>query len=109
MDAFVANDNTVRLTGARTTRLDTGEDVYLDAGATVTFRVQSMSYVDVTGETWPVTMSYIAGSQGDFIGVLRDTVVLDAGLEYRFVGQVDNGVDQHGSWDIPLHARNRES
>lgn len=102
MLAYLGSDHVVRLTGASTTVMTTGETTYLNAGATVTFRVQTLEHVDVDGEAWPVQMTYIEGSDGDFIGVLRDTVDLDDQVEYRFLGTVENGLDQRGTWELPL-------
>ena len=102
MRAFIDNDHVVRFSGAKTTRLDTGEDVFLDAGAVVQFRIQTTDHVDVAGETWPQTMSYIAGSEGDFIGVLRRSVVIETDTTYLFIGTADYGVDSHAHWEDPL-------
>jgi hypothetical protein len=105
--AYIANDHVVRLTGARAISLATGLVTYLTAGATVNFRIQTSAYVDVAGETWPQTMTYIAASNGDFLGVLRNEVALVAGQLYRFIGTVQGGTDQSGIWDIPLQVRTR--
>ena len=93
----IATDHLIRLTGASTVSLETGERVYLDAGATVEFRLQTPDFIDVTGETWPQPMHYIANSAGDFLGVLRDTVALVPLQTYRLVTTIDNGVDQHAT------------
>jgi hypothetical protein len=108
MIAYVSNDNVVRLSGASAILVSTGATTFLTSGATVTFRLQTLDLVDVAGETWPVTMSYIAGSDGDFIGVLRESVSLTPDQEYYFVGVVDNGADQRGSWRLLLRAQRRE-
>ena len=107
MYAYVQNDNIVWLRGAQTTQLTTGAQVFLESAATVTFRVQTQTYEDVPGQLWPAQMTYVSGSQGDFIGVLRNEVLLEPATEYRFIATVDAGPDQHGTWDIPLHARQR--
>ena len=108
MIVYIGNDHIVRFSGATVTRLDTGEDVFLDGGATVTFRIQTEAHVDVTGETWPVALSYL-GSDGNFIGVLRNEVVLEPNDLYRFVGTADFGVDMRATWDIPVQALVRSS
>ena len=108
MIAYASNDNVVRLTGARAVSLATGVSTYLTGAASVTFRVQTETYVDVPGETWPLSMTYIAGSDGNFIGVLRNEVVLSVGAQYRFIGVVDAGNNQFGTWDIPLPVLRRD-
>jgi hypothetical protein len=107
MNAYVGSDNVIRLTNARAISLATGLATALTAGAAVTFRVQTEAYVDVPGETWPQTMTYIAGSTGDFLGVLRNEVALAAGATYRLIGTVTGGTDQYGTWDIPLRVLTR--
>jgi len=102
MLAYENNDHAVRLTGASALNLATGLASALTGTALVQFRVQDADYVDVVGETWPQTMMYIAGSLGDFIGVLRNEVVLQVGATYHFIATVDAGPDQYAEWDIPL-------
>lgn len=109
MNVYVGNDNVVRLTGARAVNLSDGASTFLDGTATVTFRLQTPDQVDVAGETWPVTMEYILGSDGDFLGILRDTLALTPGTLYTFVGTADHGVDQHGAWRIVVMATEREA
>lgn len=102
MIAYAGNDHAVTFSGAQTLSLTTGVRVYLTGAAVVTFRVQTVAGVDVAGASWPLTMTYISGSQGDFIGVLPDAVALVAGTAYRFVATVDAGANQYGTWTIPL-------
>jgi hypothetical protein len=109
LTAYIGNDNVVRLTGAQAIALTTGLATPLGAGAVITFRIQTLDGVDVPGETWPVAMGYLPGSDGDFIGVLRDTVTLDPWQEYLFVATADNGSDQHGTWSIRLMVAVRHS
>ena len=108
MNAYVGNDNVVRLTGAKAVLLSTGVSQFLGASATVQFRLQTRDGVDVAGDSWAQTMTYIVGSEGNFLGVLRDTVLLEPDEEYWFIGTVDAGMDQKGSWDpIPLRTYRR--
>ncbi len=103
------NDNVIRLRGAYTIDLATGLPVYLTASATVGVTVYRptlvagvLTDVALTVETWPVVMSYIAGNRGDFIGVLRDTLVLTPGETLKGVLTGDNGADQHFERDIEI-------
>lgn len=107
MEVFVGNDHAVYLRGAQAIDVTTGQSLPLGATAVVQFRIQTPAGVDVAGETWPVTMTYIAGSPGDFIGILRAEVMLTAGQQYRFLGTVDNGPDQAGRWNMPLTVHTR--
>lgn len=107
MIAYVDNDNVVRLDGATAVNLSTGLHTYLDGTATVRFTITDLSNVPVPGETWPVPMTYIAASQGNFIGVVRRTVQLVANQDYKFIGEVTFGLDQYGKWTQPLAATER--
>jgi hypothetical protein len=100
--ALMDSDNVVQLTGLATLNLQTGVRTYLDATATVTFRVQTPDHVDVPGYVWPETMQYVVGSQGTFLGVLRDTIPWDADQIYRLVATVDAGPEQRRVWDMRL-------
>ena len=102
MQAYVNSDNVVWLRGAQTTVLLTGEQTYLTASATVQFRVQTPDHVDLPGYVWPESMQYVAGSQGDFLGVLRDTIPWEADQMYRLVATVDAGNDQRRVWEMTL-------
>lgn len=102
MEAYVSSDNTLWLRGAQTTNLLTGERSFLNASASVTFRVQTADHVDLPDYTWPESMQYIADSPGDFLGVLRDDIPWSADQTYRLVAIVDAGNNQRRTWDMPL-------
>jgi hypothetical protein len=102
MYAYVQSDNAVWLRGAATINFLTGEHVFLDGVAIVTFRVQTADHVDLPGTIWPETMQYIDGSDGDFLGVLRDTLTWEPDQTYRLVATVEAGPDQKRTWDMPL-------
>lgn len=109
MIVYDANDHAVRFSNGRTISLTTGEVADVPADAVVQFRIQTAAYVDVGGETWPITMSHITGSHGNFIGVLRKEVEIESGVQYRFIGTVDAGDDQEAYVDIPLDVVGRRS
>jgi hypothetical protein len=105
MITYDANAGVLHYQEATTTSLATGLPVFLDAGATVTFRVQTTAHVDVSGQTWPVTMNCIA--PGYFIGVLDATVAIDPFGEYVVVCNVTFGGQALGHWEIPLEVLER--
>jgi hypothetical protein len=47
-------------------------------------------------------MDYLSGSQGDFIGVLRDTIPWTPEQTYHLIVEADAGPDQHRIWDIAV-------
>jgi hypothetical protein len=102
MYASVDSDNAVWLRGASTINLTTGERAFLAGFAIVTFRVQTADHIDVPGTIWPEDMHYIPDSQGDFLGVLSDTLTWEPDQTYRLIATVEAGPDQKRTWDMPL-------
>ena len=101
------NDNLVVARGVSTIDQN-GKTVFLTATAVVqlTLRVNGAL---VPGETWPMALTYIAGSSGDFQGNLKDTLTLPvAGLATAQL-IVDNGADQRGELLIDLNIQTRKS
>lgn len=96
---FQGNDNLLRGTGLYTISLDTGLPVYLDASVTAELTLLDSAGDEVGGETWPVPFTYIAGSQGDFLAILRDVLEVTPQEEITAHVTFDNGTDQLGSWD----------
>jgi hypothetical protein len=94
---FLENDHLIRARQLSTID-QTGTVVYLDSGATVTCTLTDSAGVALGGETWPLALAYVPGSQGLFQGVIRDTVVLPpAGSTVLATLTVDNGADQRGT------------
>jgi hypothetical protein len=105
MITYDANAGVLHYREATTISLATGLPVFLDAGATITFRVQTTAHVDVSGQTWPVTMACIV--PGYFIGVLDTAVDITPLGEYIVVCNVTFGGQALGHWEIPLEVLER--
>jgi len=65
-------------------------DVYVN-DADCTLRVLDASGAEVAGENWPITMSYVAGSNGDYQATIGHTVQLIEGQEYAAKIVADSG------------------
>jgi hypothetical protein len=50
--------------------------------ATVTARVLNSSNTEVAGQSWPVSLSYVGGSAGEYRAQLESTLAVDAGQTY---------------------------
>lgn len=95
-------DDRLLLTGLSTINLSTGAASYLSGSATVTATVlDHMTQVAVAGETFPITLTYITASNGDFHGVLRDTLTLAEGQRIDVRVTIDNGTDQRRTLVLP--------
>lgn len=102
------NDNLIRLTGAYTIDQDTDQPVYLTSDATIGVTlIDLLTDDDIAGETWPVSLSYVAGSQGDFVGVLRDGITVSPGQALIARVTIDNGADQYGQIDVDVQVVSR--
>lgn len=72
---WIGNDMELRLHGFKDS-----DDVYVN-DATVTATVKDSDGVDVPGAVG-IVLSYVSGSNGNYEGVLPDTVALVAGSKY---------------------------
>lgn len=89
--------------GLWTTSRTTLQSTYLDAGATVTYRVQDDTGADLAGETWPQTATYVPDSLGKFVVLLRDTIAFQPHVECTLVITAEYGADALGRFVERLH------
>ena len=98
---YRSNDNIVVVRGVSTIDQN-GKTVYLTATDVVQLSLRVNGAL-VHGETWPIALTYIAGSNGDFQANLKDTLTLPfaevVGEELIF----DNGADQRGALAISIN------
>lgn len=66
------NDTLLELTGLK----DEAADTFVN-DATVTARVKTQGGVDVAGQSWPLTLAYLAESDGIYQGVLEAALDVD--------------------------------
>jgi len=93
---YVDNTNTVTLDGLQ----NSITAAYIN-DATVTLTIEDSDGVEVTGETWPLTMSYVATSDGNY------RVAIDAVLEDSEKYSAIINVSSSGStakWTVPITA-----
>lgn len=102
--AYIDNDNVLSVTIS-----DSIGSTDL-SGATVTVTLEDTNGTDVTGETWPLALSYVSGTTSAlFRATLADTLTLAAATNYQAVIIADNGAGQRGKWTIPVDAQVRVS
>lgn len=94
---YVGNDNAVQVVG-----LADLDGVYVNA-ATVTARLQTAAGVDVAGQTWPLTLAYVAASDGLYRGILESALVLTEGAAYRLEISAVSG-SSVAAWHVPIRA-----
>ena len=100
-----ANDNLIELIGLQ----DLSDDAYIN-NATVTVTVKDKSSgQSIEGETWPLTLKYVSGSNGNYSVILRDT--LSVSLNQQLVAEItaNAGADRQGFWDEVVIVRRRRT
>jgi hypothetical protein len=99
---YLNNDTTVTVTGLKNTSLDT----YIN-NATATFTLKDSSGTTVAGMTFPLTMTYISASNGDYLATLQGALSLVE--ETQYVGEVtivSGNLD--AKWTIDFIAKKRK-
>lgn len=98
-------DDRLRVTGVATHDLVTGAVVYLDDTASVTATVvdrgTQLAVDGGTETTWPLALTYIPASQGDYHAPLRESLVVTAHQALEIVLVIDNGPDQKRTLVLP--------
>ncbi len=99
------NDNLIELD-----ELQDATDSSYENSATVTVTLyEADQTTEVTGETWPMTMGYVASSNGKYRGVLRDALSLNINRRYFAKVTADAGTDKKGVWWEPIRVVRRQS
>jgi len=98
---WIANDNLLRLRGLKNKKTGAYEN-----SAVVTARIVNSGGSDVVGQGWPVTLTYVANSNGDYDATLEDALVLTNLASYTAkVWAVSSGLQ--GYWAMPIVAKDR--
>jgi hypothetical protein len=94
MTAYVDNTNVLQIVGLRDTLT---ADFINDATVVVT--VKDADGDAVAGETWPMTMAYVTGSNGDYSVTLSTDLDIEARVAY--FAHIDATVDGNvASWQF---------
>lgn len=95
MAVFVANSNILDLTGLRSEV----EEAFI-TDATVTVTIKDADGEEVAGETWPLAMDYLSGSDGDYTAVISEDVAFVAKTNYYAHIDADGGDGRVGHWEF---------
>lgn len=90
---YINNDMVVMLLSLRNKA--TGKAVN---DATVTVTLTDASGVEVSGQSWPTSLAYVAGSKGDYQGIFTDSLAVKPKTEYTATFEAD-GDGYHGEWE----------
>lgn len=94
----INSDNLITLVG-----LTNGADSTFINSATVSATLKDSFGVNVTGQAWPLTLDYVASSNGNYQGTLQDVLALSAS-NYTALVVADSGAGLHREWTVPLTA-----
>jgi len=90
---YEGNDMTIELRGLE--HEVTGD--YID-NATVAVTLKDSDGAEVAGESWPLTMSYVADSNGKYRATLVDTLTLVDRARYTATITADAGAGMRAKW-----------
>ncbi|KKK68278.1 hypothetical protein LCGC14_2945670 [marine sediment metagenome] len=99
---FNKNDNLLEVVGLKNVVTDT----FINT-ATVTATLVDSKDVNVVGESWPITLSYVAASDGLYQAILKDTMTLVSGGLYTAKIDADDGPNKRAHWEFPVRAETR--
>jgi hypothetical protein len=101
---YVANTNVIELSGLKSAI----EDEFI-ADADVTVTVKDAAGTAVDGQTWPLTLASIDGTEpeGNYRGILKNTLELTAGETYYAHVDADAGADRIGHWEFAFVPKTR--
>ena len=98
---YVANDNYLEVDA-----LSNGATEAYENSATVTATLKTASGTNVSGQAWPLTLSYVADSSGTYRGILDDALSITAGTTYvAHIEATASGLTAH--WELSLQAQTR--
>ena len=102
---YYLNDNLIEVDGLK----DSTAAGYADGSATVSLTtIKDAAGVAVTGISFPLTLTYVAASNGKFRAVIDNALVLTPEAAYTaFVNAAYGTLDGH--WEIPLTCKVRTS
>ena len=100
---YVANTNVIELIGLKSAI----EDEYVNDADVLLTTVRDSDGVEVSGQSFPWTMDYVADSNGDYRGILQDGLEIENGKTYTAIIDVDAGPDRIGHWEFPFTPKTR--
>ena len=81
-------------------------DAYIN-DATVEATLVDRTDTEVSGQTWPLTLSYVAASDGTYRGVVEEDLSVVVSAPYTAKITVTSGV-LVAYWELPITIRTRE-
>ena len=102
---YIGNDTVLQL-GTTDEPLSNSITGTADTGATVTATIYDMTDTEVTGETWPLTLSHNSG--GIYQGTASRSMSLTENESYKIVYTATGSGGEVGKWTVVTKAQVRE-
>lgn len=101
---FIDNNNLIKLTGLR----DAANALYLNGASVSVTMLDAATDAEITGQTWPLTMDYVASSSGTYQATLDYDLVVSPGqsLVAKVVANAGEGLRL--SLRVPVTAKYRD-
>jgi len=96
---FLNNTGLVQLNGLKDAQTKTPIN-----DAVVTITLKDADDVEVPGETWPVALSYVDGSDGNYSATFSDLIEVQDETDYTMSVTVTALDGSKASWDEPVTA-----
>jgi hypothetical protein len=100
--AFVGSTNVLELRGLK----NAVDDEFID-DATVTVTVKDAAGTNVSGQGWPLTMDYVADSDGDYRAILENDIAFVARRTYFAHISANAGTNRIATWKFAFTPQTR--
>lgn len=100
---YYLNDMLLELTGLQ----DLVDDSYVNDATVAVTLTDGTSGEEIVGETWPLTMPYVSGSDGNYRGTLVSTLTLTLGQRVIADVTVDAGLKGTGRFQPTFIVKRR--
>lgn len=104
MTVFCANTNILELIGLKSAT----DNTYIN-DATVAVTIYDHARAWVGNETWPLTLSYVVGSNGVYRAILSDALPLQPDKDYTAYIEASAGAGRVGHWEHVFRPTARRS
>lgn len=101
--ALLGNTLVVSVEGLKNSITDNYENA-----ATVQVTITDSDGDEVVGETWPKTMPYVSGSDGNYRVTLASSLLTDLDNNYSAVITADDGGGSNAQWNIDINLNERK-
>lgn len=96
------NDNVIEVSELK----DQVADTFLN-NQIVEVTIKDLDGTELSGQTWPISLSYVSGSNGKYRATLPDTLAFDSDKEYVAEVDVQAGAGKSAKFILDLVIRDR--